>query len=139
MKPQEETYARYRLERAHEALNDAKVLLLNAGSLPSTVNRLYYACFYCVSALLLTQGLRAAKHSGVLALFDQHWVKAGHVPTETGRFYYHLFRHRLKGDYTDLAKFDRAEVERWHQQAVEFVAGVARLVEQGLADQAPKS
>lgn len=43
---------RYRLQRAREALEDARVLA-NASRWSACVNRLYYACFYAVSALLL--------------------------------------------------------------------------------------
>ena len=55
---------RYRLKRAQEALLDAR-LLADAGRWNSCVNRLYYACFYAVSALLLQRGLLSTKHSGI--------------------------------------------------------------------------
>jgi len=41
------------------------------------VNRLYYACFYAVSALLIQQGLSSSKHTGVRSLFNRHYVKTG--------------------------------------------------------------
>jgi hypothetical protein len=46
----------HRLERARETLDEAR-LLLSAGHGNATVNRLYYACFYAVSALLLADGI----------------------------------------------------------------------------------
>jgi hypothetical protein len=74
MKPEIATVIRYRLDRALESIDEAKLLLQN-GHLHSSVNRLYYACFYAVSGLLLTEGLSSAKHSGTMALFERHWVK----------------------------------------------------------------
>lgn len=53
---------RYRLQRAREALEDARVLA-NAGRWSACVNRLYYACFYAVSALLFQDGLSSTKHT----------------------------------------------------------------------------
>lgn len=45
-------YIRYRLEKAQEVYEAAKVLY-NASQWNSVINRLYYACFYSASALLL--------------------------------------------------------------------------------------
>lgn len=52
----------YRMERAREALSEAN-LLLQAGHLNTYVNRLYYACFYAVSALLVIRGISTSKHA----------------------------------------------------------------------------
>jgi hypothetical protein len=43
----------YRLQRARETVEEARVLL-ETDHANACVNRLYYACFYAVSALLLT-------------------------------------------------------------------------------------
>jgi uncharacterized protein (UPF0332 family) len=61
---EEKPYVRYRLERASGALAEAR-MMLDAGHLHATVNRLYYASFYALSALLLTEGMASSKHSGV--------------------------------------------------------------------------
>ena len=43
-------------------------------------NRIYYACFYATVALLLTRNLSSLKHSGVMALFNRHFVRGGLCP-----------------------------------------------------------
>ena len=55
MKEETRTLIDYRLERARESLQEANILL-ERGHGNAFVNRLYYACFYAVSALLLTKG-----------------------------------------------------------------------------------
>jgi uncharacterized protein (UPF0332 family) len=45
MTSEERSLITYRMSRAHEAIEEAK-LLFNAGHINSYVNRLYYACFY---------------------------------------------------------------------------------------------
>ena len=82
----EETLAliNYRLERAHETLEEARILLEQEHA-NTYVNRLYYACFYAVSALLLTKGLSSAKHSGIRSFFHQNFVKSGLVDQELGQ------------------------------------------------------
>ena len=128
MKPEVQAYIRHRLSRAEEALDEAK-LLVEAGHLLTAVNRLYYACFYCVAALLLTEGRRASKHSGVRALFDRFWVKAGRVSVERGRFYRRMFDHRQKADYADFVRFEPGEVAGWAEEAAAFVDEISGLVE----------
>jgi len=73
----------YRSDRARESLEEANVLL-DKGYGNTFVNRLYYACFYAVSALLLSRGLSSAKHSGVRSLFHQNFIKPGLVEVELG-------------------------------------------------------
>lgn len=53
----------YRIARAKETLEEAGVLS-SSGHWNACVNRLYYACFYAVSALLTKHDLSSSKHSG---------------------------------------------------------------------------
>jgi uncharacterized protein len=128
MKPEVAELVRYRLARAKESLAEAELLLAN-GHVQTAVNRLYFACFYAVSALLLAEGYSSPKHSGVRALFDQRWIGPGRLPKDMGRFYRSLFDSRQKGDYTDLVTFDPAEVGTWMNEAERFVEQVVRSVE----------
>jgi len=73
MRPETAELVRYRLARSAESIVEAKLLLAN-GHVRTAVNRLYYACYYAISALLLTEGYSSPKHSGIRALFDQHWI-----------------------------------------------------------------
>lgn len=74
------------MSRARETIEEAR-LLLSAGHTNACVNRLYYAAFYVVLALLLSEGLSSTKHSGGRSLFDREWVKIGRVPVHLGRLY----------------------------------------------------
>ena len=70
------TLVRYRLSRAKEALEEA-VLLFESDHTNTFVNRLYYACFYAASAILLAKGPSATRQTGIRVLFHQHVVKPG--------------------------------------------------------------
>ncbi len=72
------------MERAEETFKDAELLVDN-NSLKSALNRLYYAAFYTVRALLATKGLDSSKHSGVILLFNHHFVKTSLMGKETSR------------------------------------------------------
>jgi len=91
----------YRLERARQALEEARILA-GAGRWSACVNRLYYACFYAVSALLVKDDLASMKHTGIRSLFNEHYVKIGKVPKDMARIYNDLFERRQEGDYMDF-------------------------------------
>lgn len=57
-------YVKYRLQKAEETLEVARLLVENK-KWNSSVNRLYYACYYAVSALLINDGISAKTHAGV--------------------------------------------------------------------------
>lgn len=120
MKEEIRTLILYRFERANESLDEARILMEH-GHANTFVNRLYYACFYAVSGLLLTKGLSSAKHSGVRALFHQNFVKEGLISKELGQVYDKLFDNRQKGDYADMVRFDLNIVRSWYDETKEFV------------------
>jgi len=119
---------KYRMEKAKITLTDAKKFFKNV-SLDSTVNRIYYALFYAVNALLLCEGVFSSKHSGVRALFDKVFIKKGIVKKEMGRFYSEMFDRRLKGDYRDFVKFDDKDVKIWIKKAEDFIKEIEDLLE----------
>ena len=89
----------YRLESAREMLRDARVLQENGGSPVSIVNRAYYSVFYAALALLVTVDIEPTKHTGVLAKFDELFVRQGVLSKEMSRIIHHAFDMRQAGDY----------------------------------------
>ena len=112
--------AKYRLEKAKNTLHDAQKYCAEA-TFSSTVNRIYYAMFYAVNALLITKGLSSSKHSGVRALFNKEFVNKGVVDKETGKFFADIFVNRQEGDYKDFVEFKKDDVEVWLKRAEEFI------------------
>jgi len=129
MRPGQRDYVAYRLSRARSALRSAESLL-QLDELPDAVNRLYYACFYAVTALLSTEGIRVSRHTGVLSKFGELWTQPGRFPRQMGRFIHDMFERRLEGDYGEAASFDRAEVEGWLAESRSFVERIASYLEE---------
>jgi uncharacterized protein (UPF0332 family) len=71
--------------------------------------------------LLMTKDLSSAKHSGIRALFNEHFVKTKMISMESGRFYSAMFDFRQKGDYSDFVKFEKDKVSDWLTQAENFI------------------
>jgi uncharacterized protein (UPF0332 family) len=116
----------YRLQRAVEALEEAR-LLQKAAHWNACANRLYYAAFYAVSALLVGAGHSTAKHSGIKALFNQHYVKSGTLKREEGRLYNRLFDLRQEGDYIDFVYLDPETVEPLIEKTAAFIEKIRSL------------
>lgn len=116
----------HRLARAEEALEEADVML-HIGHGNAATSRLYYACFYAVSALLLLEGKSSSKHSGVRSLFNRDWIKSGRIPEEAGDLYNRLFDSRQKGDYGDFVHFEVSQVQQWRDQSRDFIMNTSRL------------
>ena len=116
-----------RLERADEALQEAQILA-DSGHPNTCVNRLYYASFYAVSALLLTPGISSSKHAGIRSFFNRLYVKTGTVAREQDRTYNDLFERRQEADDADFVDFEEPEVRRWLASARTFVERMKSLV-----------
>jgi uncharacterized protein len=117
----------YRLERARQTLEEAEALL-QMGHANAYVNRLYYACFYAVLALLLTRNISARKHRHVRTLLHRDYVKPGLVPVAMGKHFDLLFDSRQEGDYADFAAFEVEDVRPWLEPTKAFVEQIADLV-----------
>ena len=67
---------KYRLEKAHTTLTEAKSLS-EQGFFSGAANRLYYSCFYTVIALLAKDDIPARTHNGVRSEFFRLYIKTG--------------------------------------------------------------
>ncbi|MDP2606555.1 MAG: HEPN domain-containing protein [Deltaproteobacteria bacterium] len=118
---------RYWWDKAAQSL-DAARRDLAAKSLSFAVNRAYYALFYAVSALLLEEGRRFRKHSGVRATFNQYLIKTGRLARKHGDLYNRLFRDRQEGDYVEFTKFDEQYVREQINGCEEFLREIRPLI-----------
>jgi uncharacterized protein (UPF0332 family) len=117
----------YRIEKAKETLEDAK-LLANAKRWNSCVNRLYYACFYAVSALLAKNEFSSSKHTGVRSFFNLHFVKTNKISRDIAEIYNDLFDRRQEGDYADFVAFKEEQIIPRIAKVEIFIKTVASLL-----------
>jgi len=120
--------AKYRLEKAKNTLSYAKSYVDDT-TLDSTVNRIYYAMFYAVNALLITKELYSSKHSGVRSIFNREIVNEGLIEKQWGEFFTDMFDRRQKGDYKDFVKFEKQDVEEWLKKSEEFINKIEQLLQ----------
>lgn len=122
---------RYRIENAHRTMDEVLSHMAN-GFYNTAVNRMYYACYYAASAMLVAEHITTKSHDGVKQMFSLHFVKTGKVPVNLGKSYSRLFDKRTKGDYNDLFDNDQTVCEELYPEAKNFVESLTQLAQKWL-------
>ena len=117
----------YRLENAHKTLNEIPIHIEHE-LWNTAVNRLYYACYYAVTALLINSGIEAQTHAGVRRMLALHFIKTEKLSIKLNKFYTDLFESRQTSDYADFIYFDRETVEELYNQATVFIDTIEKLI-----------
>jgi uncharacterized protein (UPF0332 family) len=118
----------HRLEKARTTLEEVHGII-GLGYWATAANRLYYACFYAVGALLVHNGLAANTHTGAVHLLHAHFVACGKLSREEGRLYSRLFELRQTGDYDDWIELDASDVMPLVEPAADLIRHVSLLTE----------
>jgi len=127
LKEHEWDYIKYRIERANETFQEATLLAANE-KWNGSINRLYYACFYIVTAILATKNINPKTHLGVKTKFHQEFIKTELLDKNLSELYSDLFAWRQSGDYDDFITFDRATVQPLILQVKNFIESVNNLI-----------
>ena len=117
----------YRLSRAKETLSEIQILIENK-LWHTSINRIYYACYYAVIALLSQNNFSTHTHSGVRQLLGLHFVKTGLITKDLGRFFNNLYDKRQTGDYDDFIKFEKDEVIYFYENAKVFISKIEKII-----------
>ena len=124
----------YRMDNAVSTLGEIKEHISN-GFYNTAVNRMYYACFYAVSALLIAYQIEVKSHDGTRQKFGQHFVLTGLVPKEFGKFSRMIFEKRSAGDYDDFITHDLKTAEMLYPETENFVHRIKEIVDVWLMEQ----
>ena len=127
--------ARHRLQRARDTTEEADVLIA-ARRWRGALNRLYYAAFYAARAVLATTDLDSSRHSGVIALFQKHFVKTDIVPAAVARTLPRAFESRQTSDYADTGDPSADTVRILRTEIEAFIAACAGVVEDAMEREA---
>lgn len=122
-----EAIIEYRIQKAYNclvAVEDIKPL--NHWNI--IANRLYYACYYMASALLIKNGFNAHTHKGVIHLIGLHFITTGLLPKERGKLLSLLFEMRQSSDYDDLYDLTAEDVEKYIIPTLEFLDDLKSLI-----------
>lgn len=95
----------------------------------AAANRMYYACYYMTSALLIKNNFQASTHGGVIRLLGKHFVVEGLLSDKLGRFYSQLFELRQSGDYDDWKVIEEKDILPLVETGEEYLKTLHSLIE----------
>ena len=110
--------SKYRFETAVNDLETAKILF-QVGQWKASLNRSYYAIFHALRSVNALDKFDTKRHSGVIAYFNQHYVKTGILNTDIPlhRLIDDAFKMRSNADYEDFYVVSREQVKKQIEDA----------------------
>jgi uncharacterized protein (UPF0332 family) len=128
MIPEQKTLARHRFGRAELTLKEA-IDELSRKNYRLTVNRAYYSIFYAMRAFLATINKDSSKHSGVISLFNQHFINTGVVSEINFKAIQSLMDLRHESDYQDFVEITEDEAEGSVESAKMIITSFKTVLE----------
>ena len=123
----------FRIEKALRAYEQAKGVI-ELKYWETIANRLYYAAYNAVSALLIANGDNAQSHNGVIHLFGLRFIKTGLLPAENGKLYHELFSKRQTGDYDDTYGLTEDDVLPFVEPTGQLIEKVVEMAKQKIGE-----
>ena len=122
-----EEYVKYRIESAYKTFGAATVLAEN-GFWNSAVNRLYYAVFYAVNALLVMKEIQTKSHSSTKSQFSLYFVKTGKMDKKYGKLLSELYDWRQKGDYENIFDYSADSEKPMFNPVTEMINAIEKEI-----------
>lgn len=116
------------IARSKKYLESAEILI-RSGDYESSVSRVYYAMFYSVEALLLTEGISVSTHKGVISVFGERFIKTGIFGKEMSKTLSRAFEKRQLGDYEYTFVIKEDEAKEMSDEGRDFVERIAGYLE----------
>jgi len=129
MDEQKINLAKYRLEKAGEELESARLSFNN--NLPrASLSNSYYSVFHSMRILFALEGIDSKTHKGAAHLFNLHFVKTGLLSEKMNDILSGAFEMRLDSDYEDFYVASKEEAKEQIDNAEFFLNEVLRFIKQ---------
>ena len=123
-----ESFSKYRLDKAKETLETAKMIFKEGKDFSSANNRAYYAIFYAIRAVLAIKEIDFKRHKDVLAYFNKEYVNKQIFPKIIGRKISQAQRIREDSDYDDEYEPSFEKTEQQIKTAEELIELVENYI-----------
>lgn len=117
----------YRVEKSDDAIKEARLLAENL-HFDSAVTRLYYACFYVATALLVKNKIETGSHKGVKSMLSLKFVVPGKLDKKYVGIYTNLFNGRQLSDYEDFVYQNKESFDIYFEMASDFISEIKKLL-----------
>ena len=93
-----------------------------------TANRLYYAAFHAVCALLIHNGIHVGTHKGAQVMFNKEFVQKGEMSVADNHLFSRLQQLREEGDYNCYIETTKEEIMPYVESTKEFIVKISNLI-----------
>jgi uncharacterized protein (UPF0332 family) len=128
-----EALAQYRLEQSHECLKDA-VRDIEAEAYKAAANRSYFCVFHAMRAVLALDGFDSKKHSGIISVFRQRYIKTGIFSSELSDIIQNAFNTRGKSDYEDFFVVSKEQTKKQVEDSDIFLTAIKSYTKKRLTE-----
>ena len=101
---------------------------VNNGVWEMAANRLYYALFHAVSALLINDKHQVGTHRGAVNQFSLYYVKTGIFSKDEGRLYSNIQKLREDGDYNCYIDVEQKDVEGYIEPTRQLIEKIRKYI-----------
>lgn len=123
------TLVELELKKAKETFEEIAILTA-ANRWSGAANRLYYAVFHAINALLIHDNHQVNTHKGSHAMFSLHYIKTNILPAEYGRLYNQLQTMREESDYNCVYDVEPEELAKRIEPARQLLEKIEELIKQ---------
>lgn len=120
--------SKYRIKKAHEDLEAAKILY-ESKLYSQSLNRSYYAIFHAVRAVFVFERFDSKKHSGIISHFNKNYINEGIFDREYAKILMGAEKTRNKSDYNDFYIASKEDAERQMSEAKKFICSMEEYIE----------
>ena len=97
------------LEKSDRTFEDV-LFCAREGKWEAAANRLYYALFHAISALLICDSYQVKSHRGIMSMFGEHYVKTEVFSKQDGSLLSELVIMRDNADYNCFFEADEEKL-----------------------------
>ncbi|MDE7375913.1 MAG: HEPN domain-containing protein [Muribaculaceae bacterium] len=126
---QKQLAAKLLLEKSDKNMEQA-IKTAELGYWDLVANRLYYAVFHAVNAMLLADGIKTGTHKGTSMQFGKSYVLTGAFKREDGILYGKLQTMREKADYQNVFTLEEGVGRELIESADELRKRICARVDQ---------
>lgn len=121
------------LEKSDKNMEQA-VRTADMGYWDLVANRLYYAVFHAVNAMLLIDGIKTGTHKGTSVQFGKSYVLSGVFSRKDGVLYGQLQTMRERADYQNVFTLEEEDGRKLIESAEELRKRIRDYVTRKLAE-----
>jgi uncharacterized protein (UPF0332 family) len=115
------------LEKSDKMIDEMK-FLVETNNWSLAANRLYYALFHAVRALLISETHPVGTHRGAVIQFNLYYIKTGIFNKSDGKLYSHLQQLRDEGDYNCVIDVEQEDVEDKIEPTLSLITRIKQYI-----------